>query len=58
MRRKKMIKKQKHFYFYKDWFVFPVAIMWESDLFEYIPKANRLTIHFLWWHWRWTFVKE
>ena len=27
-------------------------------LMEYIPHASRLTIHFLWWHWRWTFVKE
>lgn len=51
-------RKEKHLYFYKDWFVFPVAVMWERDLVEYISKASRLTIHFLWWHFRWTFVKE
>ena len=51
-------RKEKHLFFYKDWFVFPVAIMWKSELMEYIPKASRLTIHFLWWHCRWTFVKR
>lgn len=44
--------------FDKDWFVFPIAIMWENNLPMYIPKASRLTIHFLWWHLGWTFVKE
>lgn len=49
---------RKHFRFCKDWFVFPLAIMWENGLCEYIPHANRITIHFLWWHWGWTFIKE
>jgi hypothetical protein len=53
-----MARKEKHLFFYKDWFVFPVAIGWESDLAMYVQKASRLTIHFLWWHLRWTFIKE
>lgn len=51
-------KKEKHLFFYKDWFVFPLAIAWESGLMEYIPHASRLTIHFMWWHWKWTFFKK
>ena len=47
--------KEKHLFYYKSWFVFPFAIMWESDLLEYIKPTSRLTFHFLWWHWRWTF---
>lgn len=51
------ILKEKHFFYYKDWFVFPLAIVWESNLTMYRPTAKGLSIHFLWWHLRWTFVK-
>lgn len=49
--------KEKHFYFYKNWFFFPLCIEW-SECPEYIKETHRLTIHFLWWHWKWTFTKE
>lgn len=53
-----MIRKHKHFYCYKDWFVFPIAVEFHHGLPEYMQHANRLCIHFLWWHWQWTFVNE
>ena len=53
-----MPKIKKHFYFGKDWFVFPLAIEWIKDVFIYLKPTPRLAIHFMWWHWQWTFVKE
>ena len=55
-----MIKavKQKHLFFDKKWFIFPIAIQWESYIPAYIPSARRLSVHFLWWHFRWTFIVE
>jgi len=50
--------KEKHFYFYKDWFVFPFAITLHTNCLEYYPPAKRLEVHFLWWHWRKTFYKK
>lgn len=47
--------KEKHFYYDKDWFVFPFAIIWEDFLGMFRPPAKRLSIHFLCWHWQWTF---
>ena len=44
--------------FYKDWFVFPFCIIWDTNIIEYIVPAKRLSIHFLWWHLGWTFFKE
>ena len=53
-----MLKRnEKHFFFYRDWFSFPFNIEWTSELDIYMPKASRLSIHFLWWHWRWTFIE-
>ena len=43
--------------FYKNWFVFPVCIEWENNLIEYIPFAKGFSVHFLWWHFRWVFMK-
>lgn len=50
-----MPRKEKHFFYFKNWFVFPLAVTWESDLLYTMQKSSRLAIHFLWWHWRWTF---
>lgn len=49
--------KEKHCVYYRDWFIFPIAIEWQSELYFICPTAKRLCVHFLWWHWRWTFVK-
>ena len=54
----KLKRNEKHFFFYRDWFVFPFAIEWTDNLGIYIPKVSRLSIHFLWWHWRWLFIEE
>ena len=51
------VRKQKHFYYCKDWFVFPLAIEWTKDIYLYLNPTPRLAIHFMWWHWQWTFVK-
>lgn len=56
--KRMIVKKQKHFHYYKNWFVFPLAVAWESDLPEYIHKTSRLTIHFLWYHWRFTLLHK
>ena len=48
----------KHFYFDKDWFVFPFAIVWRTDILELVGKHSRLEIHFLWFHWRWIFKRK
>lgn len=53
-----MAEKKKHLYFYKDWFVFPLAIEWVRDIYIYLNPTPRLSIHFMWWHWQWTFIKE
>lgn len=50
--------KDKHFHFDKDWFVFPFAIVWKTDCWELVGKHSRLEIHFLWFHWRWTFKRK
>jgi hypothetical protein len=42
---------------YKDWFVFPFCIWWENELMEYVVPTKRLSFHFLWWHFAWTFMK-
>ena len=52
-----MKKTPRHFYYSKDWFVFPLAIEWTSDIGIYLSQTPRLTIHFLWWHWQWIFTK-
>jgi hypothetical protein len=44
--------------FDKHWLVFPISIMWNSELIEYVSPAKRLSIHFLWWHCAWTFIEE
>ena len=49
--------KEKHFYYDKEWLVFPFAIVWEDELYWHSPPAKRLSIHFLCWHWKWTFEK-
>lgn len=43
--------------FYKHWFFFPICFVWETNIVEYIVPAQRFEIHFLWWHFRWTFTK-
>ena len=50
--------KEKHFYFYKDWFVFPLSVTYHSKCMEIYPPCKRLEIHFLWWHWKKTFYKK
>ena len=50
--------KEKHFYFYKTWFVFPFAIAIDLDCYDYIPPAKRVELHFLWWHCKWSFKKR
>ena len=50
--------KEKQYYFNKNWFVFPLSITLHTNCWEYYPPANRLEIHFLWWHWKKTFYKE
>lgn len=45
-------------YYDKDWFVFPFAIIWEDFLGWHSPPAKRLSIHFLCWHWQWTFGEK
>ena len=50
--------KQKHLSYDKEWFVFPFAIGWQSRLYYLIKPTSRLTIHFLWWHWRWDFERR
>ena len=42
----------------KEWFVFPFAIAWYSRLYYITKPTSRLTIHFLWWHWRWDFERK
>lgn len=53
-----IVVKKKQFYYDKDWFVFPIAIEWISNIGIYLKPTPRLAIHFMWWHWQWTFVKE
>ena len=50
--------KKKHFYVYRDWIVFPVAIEWHKYCYEYIEPTSRLSIHFLCWHWTWTIKRK
>ena len=45
--------KEKHFYYFKHWFVFPLSITVHTALVEYCPPGKSIEIHFLWWHWRW-----
>ena len=46
-----------HNMFSKHWFGFPLCIEWESNLLVYVPYAARLSLHFLWWHFAWDFIK-
>ncbi len=50
--------KEKHFLFDKGWIVFPLSIVWCTDIYELVGKHSRLEIHFLCWHWKWTFVRR
>jgi hypothetical protein len=50
--------KYKRFKFIKSWFVFPFCISFHTDLMEFYPPAKSLQIHFLWWHFRWLFLKK
>lgn len=43
--------------FIKDWFVFPIAVS-ISKRWELFPARMAIEIHFLWWHFRYTFPKE
>jgi len=52
------IRKQKHLYYDKEWFVFPFAISWTKELYYTLKPTARLTIHFLWWHWKWDFERR
>jgi len=49
--------KEKHFYYLKHWFVFPLSIAVHTSLVEYCRPGKSIEIHFLWWHWRWL-IKE
>lgn len=51
------LMKEKRYFCYKHWIVFPFAAIW-SRAYEFALPAWQLSIHFLCWHWRWTFVKE
>lgn len=44
--------------FYKNWFTFPMSIVFETDLVQYIERTNILSFHFLWWHFAWIFEFE
>ena len=50
--------KEKHFCFDTGCFVFPLAVVWKTDIYELVGRTSRLEIHFLFWHWRWTFIEE
>lgn len=53
-----MKKMRKRFFYSKDWFVFPLAIEWTSDIYLYLNPTPRLAVHFMWWHWQFVFTKE
>lgn len=42
--------------YYKDWFIFPfcICITHRRELMDW-PLC--IELHFLWWHWRYTFLK-
>lgn len=44
--------------FFKDWFVFPFAVIVYTECLEYYPPKGRIELHFLWWHWRWCYSKK
>lgn len=44
--------------FSKYWLTFPLAIDWEDKSLIYMRAVGSLGLHFLWWHCRWTFIKE
>lgn len=50
--------KKKHFYYYKDWFVFPFSLTVHTRLMEYVKPTSSVELHFLWWHWRWIITKK
>lgn len=42
--------------YHKDWFAFPLCID-VGQRRELIDTPKYIGIHFLWWHWRYTFLK-
>ena len=44
--------------FTKNWFTFPLCIVWCDCSCEYGVKSGRLEVHILWWHFGWTFYEK
>ena len=38
--------------------VFPLAVAWIDRDRIFVNHTSRLEIHFLWWHWGWTFERS
>lgn len=49
--------KKYDFEYIKDWFVFPLAVSISKRL-EFYPPRVAIGIHFLFWHFRYTFSKQ
>ena len=44
--------------FCKNWFIFPLAIDWYVKPMMFKATAKIISVHFMWWHCQWKFIKE